>query len=269
MNDSLILVLVRMNLDCIFNVLLYGDFKLVVSCLLVNKSISQLHTPYLYKLLCERVFSDDHIKFNGTFYEKYVLLNQLNKINIDKINLKILYDSTGFSLYNGNYEDKYNNILKDLSILPNLESITIKKCNIKSIPKKINELTKLIRLNIETSGLKFVPKEINALTNLAQLNLFNNNLVSIPDEIYTLIELKYLDLSCNNISHLSSKIGSLINLNGLIIHSNELTAIPKEISTLPNLFVLDLRDNKINYVPKEIKLMYGTRNLNKDILYKI
>ena len=59
-----------MDIDCIFNCMLYLDINNITKVLLVNRFISNIKTEYLFKLLCERDYKLDYEKMSVKSYLK-------------------------------------------------------------------------------------------------------------------------------------------------------------------------------------------------------
>src|SRR5271170_5370685 len=85
-----------MNIDCLFNILLYSNKCIICNCLSTCKNINKLNKQYLYKLLYERDFNENRftgnwnplqIYSNFPWCNKYLLCNNLNKIRF-KLNIK-------------------------------------------------------------------------------------------------------------------------------------------------------------------------------------
>src|SRR5271170_5445823 len=101
-----------MNIDCIFNILLYSDKCIIYNCLSTCKIINKLNKQYLYKLLYERDYNENRftgnwnplqIYSNFPWCNKYLLCNNLNKIK-SKLNIRKtiyeLYELDKLYLYN-------------------------------------------------------------------------------------------------------------------------------------------------------------------------
>ena len=69
-----------MNIDCIFDILLYSEQFVISKCLVTCIVVNQLNTEYLWKLLYERDYKIDTLT-NKSWNCKYLLYTNLNKIN--------------------------------------------------------------------------------------------------------------------------------------------------------------------------------------------
>ena len=70
-----------MDMDCIFNVILYCNKNNLVNCLLLSKLMIVLNTQYLYKLLCKRDYTNKYHKYiDKSWKEKYSLLSIFDNI---------------------------------------------------------------------------------------------------------------------------------------------------------------------------------------------
>ena len=164
--------------------------------------------------------------------------------------------------------------ISHLELLPNLESLDLRKNSIARFPDLLFKLKKLkslilsdnhivhipaeigvlknleilylnnMRSNLSLSytGIKELPKEISKLEKLKILSvksLFKSpscSLSKFPEQICKLKSLEYLNLASNSlISEIPSKIGNLINLKELVLSCCSIEELPTEMSKLVNL----------------------------------
>ncbi|EMD49509.1 leucine rich repeat and phosphatase domain containing protein [Entamoeba histolytica KU27] len=153
-------------------------------------------------------------------------LNSLDIISIsrcsfDSFNLKcenlqsIVAESTQFN----------NQIIVQL---PHLFNLTMNQSSLDSIVKVLSRVTTLTSITLGGCKLKEIPKEIYTQTNLARLVLFSNPITKISEEIVSLIHLTYIDmLDC-----LVEECPSLTNLNQL----EQFRISYDEVSTTPKYY---------------------------------
>ncbi|EDR24169.1 internalin-A precursor, putative [Entamoeba dispar SAW760] len=95
--------------------------------------------------------------------------------------------------------------------LPQLFNLSMNQSALDSIVKMLSQITTLTSITLGRCKLKEIPQEIYTQTNLARLVLFNNPITKISEEITSLIHLTYIDmLDC-----LVEDCPSLTNLNQL------------------------------------------------------
>src|SRR5437868_413514 len=73
-----------MDIDCIFNSLLYCPLLNIINCLSINKCLYSLNNEYLWKLLLKNHFNNRlkrirHRNYYNTYYNKYKLNAIRNK----------------------------------------------------------------------------------------------------------------------------------------------------------------------------------------------
>ena len=81
----------------------------------------------------------------------------------------------------------------------------------------------IVGLNLDKCELKTLPSEIVQLTNLTELDLSSNQLSALPSEIVQLTNLTELYLRSTQLSALPSEIGQLTNLTRLDLSSTQLS----------------------------------------------
>ncbi len=142
-----------------------------------------------------------------------------------------------------------------------LEELNLSGNNLRSIPKKIDQLRHLKVLHLANNQLQSLPKEIHRLRHLKVLHLANNQLQSLPKKIGKLMRLEGLNLASNQFQSFPREITWLINLKVLYLDNNQLQLLPKEIRRFINLRVLNLAGNQLQSLPKEMVQMEKLRDL--------
>lgn len=214
-----------MDNDCWMNVFLYLPFEHISSCLITCKQFTEI-------------------------------LNKNNKNTYWEILVKYTYD---YWRLDDNYKEKYKQFhilckfLKNTSKLDisynvchqTIRKLTLKNCNLYSIPNEINLLSNIDTIHLIGNSIKIFPEKIYQLHNLKHLNISRNELESLPSDIKHLSKLRSLHLHHNNLKSLSPEIGQLTNLQNLSLSHNKLKSLPNEISKLTKLSYLGLFDNSL------------------------
>lgn len=126
------------------------------------------------------------------------------------------------------------------------------------------ELLFIETLCLKECCLKVLPKEIGLFTNLKSLDLSHNELVKFPNEIFCLEHLEDLDLSHNRIMDLPIEIGQLKSLISLQLLGNELEELPDEICNLAQLQTLGVEINALAELPERIGALSALKCLRLD-----
>lgn len=130
---------------------------------------------------------------------------------------------------------------------PNLINVTIKNCNLKTVPKNILKITKLKNLDLSNNNISNLDKDLNKLTQLTSLTIRNNQIKSF-DNITKLTKLKKLDLSGNYLSKINV-LHKYSNLEKLNLSYNALNSIA-DLSGLTKLNDINLSYNQLIKMPK-------------------
>lgn len=199
---------------------------------LVNK---EFYKGYLNELLWENILDRD-------YYSYYYNINQNSK----------------YKTYE--YCHKLNTLRDELKYMPIDEIYALEKFDmwfgelgVKS--KNISLLTNLQMLSIEFDNRSYFPVEIGLLTNLEELCLCDNKFMPLPLELFQLTKLKNLEIKENKLKLLSPKIGLLTNLKYLNMNDNCLKSLPTEISQLTNF-------ERVIFILQPIKII--SKNQNPD-----
>lgn len=113
-----------------------------------------------------------------------------------------------------------------------LQTLTLSRYELTSVPDEIWQLTNLQLLNLSNNRLTSVSDKIEGLKNLKVLNLGKNLLASIPDSIWSLTNLEKLDFSNNFLTSISENIGLLKKLSLIGLMLNPLITLPKVLGAL-------------------------------------
>src|SRR5437868_10671190 len=112
-----------MDIDCLFNSLLFSELDNILNSLLINSSIKQLNTEYLWKSLLERDYKNDNIEISNCPYIcKYKLHNGIMKINI-QLNLKMKLNDLHLLKILNLYNNQLLLIPSELGNLTNLQTL--------------------------------------------------------------------------------------------------------------------------------------------------
>lgn len=130
---------------------------------------------------------------------------------------------------------------------------------------------KLTSLNFFKCNLKSIPSFIGNISTLRFLSLDGNYLQAIPRSFRKLTNLEFLDIQHNNLQYISHTFGYMTNLKILKLNNNSLSTLPSVINWLTNLEELDLQYNRIRYLwDGWIKLRnLKTLKLNNNFLTKL
>jgi hypothetical protein len=120
-----------------------------------------------------------------------------------------------------------------------LNNIYISCVGFSKLPKSLSMLKNLENLTIENSNLKVI-KDIVFLKNLKQLNLRQNKIEKIPDDILNLINLEYLNLQDNKINDLPTQVYDLKNIKELNLSDNPIFNLNISSTDWKFLKILDL-----------------------------
>jgi len=130
--------------------------------------------------------------------------------------------------------------LKNPTDVYRLKLVGKPKCD--SLPDKFFTLVNLQELTIRKCKLQLLNKRISQFKNLQYFNLDQNRLVKLPESLCNLSELKTLIISRNIISYLPDNIGKLTKLETIDAWDTQIYVLPKSIAKLSEtLQVLDLR----------------------------
>jgi len=158
----------------------------------------------------------------------------------------------------------------ELSLLPNLDTITMWYADVEYIPKQIAKIKKLKCLNLENNSISKLPAEMSKLKHLSVLELSENKLTTDGVKcVYKLRNLTKLDISKNKIIKISPEIGKLRVLRELDICENPIVEIPQSCSNLQKLTTVQLGYYKQFNWAAAISVLGKLPNLNHVGLFKM
>ena len=155
-----------------------------------------------------------------------------------------------------------------INTLGKLQTLSMDKNFMPSVPKEFCHLTKLTDLSIQNNNLLALPQDFGKLTNLTSLKLQSNGLEELPTNFTELVSLTYLSFRYNRLKLLPHNIGGsdyslgpfipifvggLQKLEYLDSSNNDLEVVPKSILGLTNLTTLFLDANPLKSIPDRLK----------------
>jgi hypothetical protein len=114
-----------------------------------------------------------------------------------------------------NYNTSIKEVPDQLSLFPQLESLTMQGGSIVRVSPQLAQLRQLKYLSLSRNPLTEFPKGILALENLEHLDLNFTQVASIPEEFSKLQNLKFLDLIMTQVSSLPK---SMLGMKKLYIY---------------------------------------------------
>jgi internalin A len=143
-----------------------------------------------------------------------------------------------------------------------LKDLSLRGCDLWTVPESIGSLTALTTLNISHNKLTRLPESLGNLTALNTLFLHNNRLTTLPETVGHLSDLTTLLLCHNQFTSLPQALGKLYALEKLHLHVNLITHIPESIGSLVKLNELTLSHNQLTMLPESIGNMSALRTLS-------
>ncbi len=123
-----------------------------------------------------------------------------------------------------------------ISKLPQLESISINKCQLKEVPDYWENLTNLKHLRLSNNLLTSLPQSIALLKNLQTLGLNGNRYTEVPAVISGLTQVSSLSIGRGKAIHsLPEWIGNFTNLTYLSFAQSQISRLPDSFGNLTNL----------------------------------
>ncbi len=146
---------------------------------------------------------------------------------------------------------------EDLQHLTNLEGITLRNVNLRSIAAgTFQGLANLTRIEVQRNPLsRLVSGSFSGLNQLSILKLQDNEISTLESDVFTgLTNLLELNLYGNQISSIPASVFTgLTNLGVLYLDNNQISSIPPSVFTgLTNLGVLYLNNNQISSIPASV-----------------
>lgn len=190
---------------------------------------------------------------NKTNWNSEAPLNEWYGLNVDYGILKGIY------MWDNNLSGAIPSEFSELQ----LNSLTLGKCNITSLPNSLKEMQTLEVLSLNNCNLDTVPDFIRNLKNLHYLDLSNNHISNLPNWMSELKDnLRNLQLEYNMITCLPDCLSELTNLQTLDLFGNGLTTLPESLGNIEGLESLNLLGNRISgYLPEWISNLTNLREL--------
>lgn len=140
-----------------------------------------------------------------------------------------------------------------------VKELKLKKVHLPAFPSdQLSQMVNLKSLTIKQCELKSLPSDLSFLIGLEYLDLSANQITEIPSSIGEMVYLKFLDLSSNEIKQLPSSIYSLKNIETLVLYANSLEDLSPKLAELKKLKLLDVRGNQLKLLSKkELKTWLG------------
>lgn len=91
------------------------------------------------------------------------------------------------------------------TVLPQLQSITIKGAGLVKLPSWFYDLTTIEELSLPDNKILSLESKIIQFKNIKRINLQNNKINKLPEEIYQLEKLNHLNLDNNFLNELTKK----------------------------------------------------------------
>ena len=180
--------------------------------------------------------------------------------------IQLEYFAIFFTLEDANKccDESILNLLNGLRF-PNLTTLCITNCNMRTIKKKfIRQFPMLRELSIRKCNLEMI--EDDAFSNMKQLvslDLYGNLLVTLKPHYFSeLINLEYLELSDNRIESIEKNVFSnLKNLRELDLSNNKLSILDRELFIgVPNSEIfLDGNNSDFDYLFDDLNINNQTR----------
>jgi len=140
-----------------------------------------------------------------------------------------------------------------------VKELKLKKMHLHAFPSdQLSQMVNLKSLTLKQCEIKSLPSDLSFLSELEYLNLSANQIAEIPSSISVLVNLKFLDLSSNEIKQLPSSIYSLMKMEVLVLYANSLEDLSPRLAEMKKLNLLDVRGNQLKLISKkELKTWLG------------
>jgi Leucine-rich repeat (LRR) protein len=127
--------------------------------------------------------------------------------------------------------------------------LTLKGCQLKTLPESIGRLGKLARLDVSENELEALPAAIKGCALLTSLDASDNALKALPAELGELSSLKELLAYKNAISAVPEELGKLAQLETLNLFNNKLLKCQPKLGEMKALTEVNFAANKMMQVP--------------------
>ncbi len=196
-----------------------------------------------------------------TEYERNKILKKIKHLDFSANALirlpKEINDCPNLSKLNllQNNDIKWDENLKKLSGLNNLNEIFVSVYDLDNIPKEYHN--KITGIELLKTGLKEIPLNILQQKQLKYLDISgeykNDNFINVlPPELFKLQYLEHLNLNRCNIEQLPQEIGKLTNLTELYLSWNKFKTIPNQVENLLKLQKLNINFNQLSVISQSI-----------------
>jgi Leucine-rich repeat (LRR) protein len=147
-----------------------------------------------------------------------------------------------------NWDNEFT-LPESLSVLTQLESLSLTMPALLVLPDYIGSFSKLKKLELRNCGLVTLPESIGNLSGLEQLRIVRNsfcfgeeerNITVLPESFGSLRRLKKLELVSTELERLPESIENIRALEELTLHDDRLIELPASLSVLKSLRTLDL-----------------------------
>jgi hypothetical protein len=130
-----------------------------------------------------------------------------------------------------------------LSLPGGLQTLELRICNLKRLPRALSALTQLTALDLYNNPL-LATSPLATLQRLQRLDLSYCSLTTVPEQLSVLTALTRLVLSVNKLESGWQHLLRLTSLQGLYLSYNSLTAVPEQVAALTALTCLDMSGNE-------------------------
>ncbi|KAL4852940.1 Volume-regulated anion channel subunit [Chlorella vulgaris] len=130
-----------------------------------------------------------------------------------------------------------------LSLPAGLQTLELRICNLKRLPRALSALTQLTALDLFNNPL-LATSPLATLQRLQRLDLSYCSLTTVPEQLSVLTALTRLVLSVNKLESGWQHLLRLTSLQGLYLSYNSLTAVPEQVAALTALTCLDMSGNE-------------------------
>jgi len=129
------------------------------------------------------------------------------------------------------------------------QRLTLRRNQLKEMPKDIRKLAKLRHLDITDNMIVEIPALWGQMVNLRELKARNNMISFVADNLVD-CHIEYLDLSANAMDEMPEahyRLGGTIK--ALLLHENNLTFLPWDMRHFAHLSKLTLSKNRLQVSP--------------------
>lgn len=133
-----------------------------------------------------------------------------------------------------------------------VKELKLKKVRLVAFPRdEVAQMANLKSLTLKQCELKSLPSDLSFISELEYLDLSANQITELPSSIGELVNLKFLDLSSNEIKQLPNAIYGLKNMETLVLYANSLEDLSPRLADMKKLNLLDIRGNQLKMISKK------------------